>query len=273
MKIITIGNGVIDYYSDMNKMFPGGSALNVAVFSKRFGVEKSSFIGIIGTDYEGMHIEEVLRRESVDTTRMRKVVGETSKVTIKLDEEKDRIIGTWDKGVQAFVSIQLNEDDYAFIQSHDVLHVGLNSFLDEELESLSQIIALSYDFSTRRDKEHLERICPYLTYAFFSGSDLSQEECKELMEYVHQLGTQYVLITRAEKGAILSDSKTIYEQTIQPTEVKDTLGAGDSFVAMTLATISGSTNLQDVLQQSTNAATQICCSLGAIGHSLTMNQT
>jgi|SRR5690625_818879 len=167
MKLITIGNSVIDYYPDLDKMYPGGSSLNVSVFSKRFGSKKSAFIGMIGTDEEGKHIEKVLDEEQIDKDRIRKVVGKSSKVTIKLDSDGDRIIDKWDKGVQSLVAIQLNEDDLKYIASYEVLHIGLNSFLDDQLELLSKRISLSYDFSTTRNKEHLQAVCPFLEYAFF----------------------------------------------------------------------------------------------------------
>lgn len=270
MKIITIGNAVMDYYKDLNQMYPGGSALNVSVYSKRFGAEKSSFLGIIGTDAEGKHIERVLSQEKVDFTRLRKVVGKTSKVTITLNEDKDRIIGTWDKGVLSSVSIQLNKEDINFIESHDILHVGLNSFLDDELEALSQIISISYDFSTERREEHLNKVCPNLRYAFFSGSDLTINESKDLINYVHQLGTQFVFVTRGDKGAISSNSKSIYEQPIEKVEVKDTLGAGDSFVSMILTNMNHTDDLQEITKQATTVATKICNNLGAFGHVLTL---
>ncbi len=273
MKIITIGNSVIDYYPDLNQMYPGGSALNVAVFSKRFGAEKSSFIGIIGTDTASEHIEQVLTLEAVDAARLRKVVGPTSRVTIKLDERGDRIIGSWDKGVLSSVSLQLNKEDLEFIQSHDILHLGLNSFLDEELGALSKMLSISYDFSTTRNKDQLQSVCPHLEFAFFSGSDLSVDECKDFAGYVHSLGTKFVIITRGEHGAVLSDSERQYEQSINKAEVKDTLGAGDSFVAMMLTNMLKTTDFSVLLKDSTTIATEVCGSLGAFGHALTLSRS
>lgn len=271
MKVITIGNSVIDYYPDLNKMYPGGSSLNVSVFCKRFGAKQSAFIGMIGTDEEGEHIEKVLNKEQINKDRIRKVVGKSSKVTIKQTPDGDRIIDKWDKGVQSLVTIQLNEDDLKYIALYDVLHIGLNSFLDDQLKKLSNRISLSYDFSTTRDQAHLQAVCPYLEYAFFSGSDLSPAECNELIKQVHEYGTKYVIVTRGKYGAILSDFKTIYTETIDEKMVKDTLGAGDSFIAMILTNINQSTNLSNLLKESTAMATETCVNVGAFGHAFLVN--
>lgn len=42
MKLVGVDDNVIDFYKDPEGIFPGGNALNVAVFSKRNGVERSS---------------------------------------------------------------------------------------------------------------------------------------------------------------------------------------------------------------------------------------
>src|SRR5699024_6593090 len=135
MKVITIGKSVIDYYPDLNKMYTGGSSLNVTVFNKRFGAIQRVFIGMIDTDEEGEHIEKVLKKEQINKDKIRKVVGKSSKVTIKQTTDGDIIIDKWDKGVQSLVTIQLNEDDLKYIALYDVLHIGLNSFLDDQLKN------------------------------------------------------------------------------------------------------------------------------------------
>lgn len=49
MKLIAVGDNVVDYYQDQETFYPGGNALNVAVLAKRLGHE-SSYIGIVGND-------------------------------------------------------------------------------------------------------------------------------------------------------------------------------------------------------------------------------
>ena len=94
-----------------------------------------------------------------------------------------------------------------------------------------RICSVSFDFSEKRDEEYLERTCPYLTFAFFSGSDMSEEECERFAKHVHELGTRIVGITRGSKGAIFYDGEKFYHQGIKKVDAVDTMGAGESFIA------------------------------------------
>ena len=57
VKIIGIGDNVVDKYIHMGTMYPGGNALNIAVLCKRYGAE-TAYLGCLGNDYAGKHIYE-----------------------------------------------------------------------------------------------------------------------------------------------------------------------------------------------------------------------
>ncbi|OZU87199.1 hypothetical protein CIL03_18070 [Virgibacillus indicus] len=271
MKVISIGNSVMDYYQDRKIMYPGGNALNVAVLSKRYGAKKSSYVGILGNDHEGSHIEKALEKEGVDTSRIRKVEGATGKVKIKLDEGGDREFVEWKKGVQELVKMQFTSEDLKYILSHSHLHTSVYSYLDNEIPELSNDISISFDFSTYRKKEYLRSICPYIDFAFFSGSDLSLAACENLIEYVHKLKTKYVVVTRGEHAAILSDSYKIYKQPVTKGEVVDTLGAGDSFISMLLVQFYKTRDLKLAMKMATEAATKTCANNGTFGYGFSVS--
>ena len=63
MKLIGIGDNVVDYYKDQGKIYPGGNSLNVAVMCNRLNDEQSSYIGIVGNDGAADHVLEVLKKE------------------------------------------------------------------------------------------------------------------------------------------------------------------------------------------------------------------
>ncbi|UUZ82028.1 hypothetical protein LJK88_47265 [Paenibacillus sp. P26] len=54
MKLIGIGDAVVDYYKDQGMIYPGGSVVNVAVAARRNGAEQSAYLGILGTDLAGI---------------------------------------------------------------------------------------------------------------------------------------------------------------------------------------------------------------------------
>lgn len=90
MRLIAIGDNVVDVYNDRNEMFPGGNALNVAVLAKHGGAKRTAFIGIIGNDLEGDHIIDSLKKNDVDISRIRKAYGESGKAFVDLNSDGDR---------------------------------------------------------------------------------------------------------------------------------------------------------------------------------------
>lgn len=269
MKIIAIGDNVVDLYLDEEIMYPGGNALNVAVFCNRFSNDSCSYIGIVGNDIEGQLIEESLEKENINISRIRRAIGETGVSKVALDESGDRVFVGWNKGgVQSELKIQFTEEDLSFIHSHSLLHTSVYSHLEGDIPELCRKISVSFDFSTYKEEERIKKVCPYLEYAFFSGSDMSKKDCHELIKKCHALGTKYVGITRGKDGAVFSDSFHIYEQSSVETEVVDTLGAGDTFIAMLLTSIHQSNNIRISLQLAAEAAAETCGYYGAFGYGM-----
>ena len=49
MKLIALGDNVIDYYHNTKECFPGGNAVNVAVHAARLGAQ-AEYLGSLGDD-------------------------------------------------------------------------------------------------------------------------------------------------------------------------------------------------------------------------------
>lgn len=266
MKLIGVGDNVVDYYMDQGMMYPGGNALNVAVMCKRYGMEGSSYLGLFGTDFEGDHIIESLVTEGVDVRFIRRAIGETGKAKIELTIEGDRTFaGSNQGGVQKKLNLRLTEEDLQYIYTHDLAHSSIYSYLEHELYKVKDI-PISYDFSTRQDIDYLEMVCPHLTYAFFSGSHLTLEECYALFEVVSSLGVPVIGITRGPKGAIFSENGNVFRQEIVPTEVVDTLGAGDSFISAFLTHYHSKRDMESALREAAIRAAETCQYYGAFGY-------
>lgn len=72
MKLLGLGDNVMDAYLFRGELYPGGNAANVAVLAKRAGAEKSGYIGVLATDAAGEHFRTVLQAENVDISRLRR---------------------------------------------------------------------------------------------------------------------------------------------------------------------------------------------------------
>ncbi|MFS0724346.1 PfkB family carbohydrate kinase [Paenibacillus sp. 1P07SE] len=269
MKLIAIGDTVVDYYQDQGKIYPGGNALNVAVAAKRSGAESSAFLGITGDDAAAAQVLHSMESEGIDRSRIRRVYGPHGEAVVTLSEDGDRIFVGTNRGhrVSSLLRLQLTDDDLAYISQFDVIHSSVNSDLEHELARLAQQ-PLSFDFSIKKrwDDDYLQQLCPYLTYAFFSGSDMSITEIEELTSRVHSLGVKVVGVTRGSEAARFSDEGMLYEQLPLRVDIVDTMGAGDSFIGAFLAAYHGTWNMQTALGHAAIAASKTCKQYGAFGY-------
>jgi fructoselysine 6-kinase len=83
MKLAGVGDNVVDRYRDLGTMFPGGQALNVAVYARRFGLE-SAYLGAIGDDVAGRQVLGAMRAEHLDTSHVRIVPGPNASAEVAL---------------------------------------------------------------------------------------------------------------------------------------------------------------------------------------------
>ena len=59
MRLLGIGDNVMDAYLFQNKLYPGGNAVNVAVLAGRFGAQ-AGYLGILANDAPGRHFRTAL---------------------------------------------------------------------------------------------------------------------------------------------------------------------------------------------------------------------
>lgn len=267
MKIITVGDNVVDCYLDQGKFYPGGNCVNVAVNCKRNGAIKSEYIGIFGNDDKAEHIKWALDQEGVVYNRSRFMIGPSGQPRVNLTPEGDRVFVAGLKNtVQHTVRLKLTEEDLEHLSNFDVCHTSCYSSLEPELPIIQEKCDIAFDFSKNRQIEYLEKVCPYIKYAFFSGADLDNNEIKEIMERSHNLGTEIVGITLGSKGAVFSVKGEIFKQDIIPTDVVDTMGAGDSFIAGFLTNYIDNKDINEALNFAAKSAANTCTFHGGFGY-------
>ena len=71
----------------------------------------------------------------------------------------------------------------------------------------------------------------YIDYAFFSAEEMPVDELKECMATLFLRGPKLVIMTMGEKGSMVYDGTRYYQYGIEPCQVVDTMGAGDSYIA------------------------------------------
>lgn len=231
MRVIGLGDNVVDMYMHRNVMYPGGNAMNFAVYANLMGVE-SAYLGVFGSDDAAAHVHDTAQTLGLDMSHCRYEDGENgySQVDIK---EGDRIFtGSNKGGVLREHPVKLSRLDLEYLSGFDVVHTSMFSYVQQELPKLRQWCSfISMDFSDQFSKEHLKTYCPYIDCACLSCSHMEEEEILRLMRDIVDVGCRHiVLATRGNKGAIVMVDGRIYRQSPCLIKAVDTMGAGDSFI-------------------------------------------
>ncbi len=267
MKLIGVGDNVVDVYLDQDRYYPGGNCVNVVVSAKRNGAEHVAYLGIFGTDPEADHIKWALKQEGVEYGLSRTVHGASGHPQVNITADGDRVfVGGPKDTVQHVVKLRLCEADLTYIKQFDVAHVSCYASMEEELEKLSAIVPVSFDFSDRLDAAYLEQVCPYIEYGFFSGSALSDSEIDVLIKTVSKFALRAFVITRGSKPAICIIDDERYESEPLKIEVVDTMGAGDSFIGAFLRYICENMETEVVLDKARESAAATCSYHGGFGY-------
>lgn len=261
VRLVGLGDNVVDRYVDLGFMYPGGNAVNVAVHARRSGAE-TAYVGVIGTDDEGDLLKSSLLSEGVKTDRVRRVEGETAFATVYTDETGNRSFGLCLKGVSLFLP---DPDDLDYLAGFDIVHLCETIRMEEALPAIATRTAVSYDFSDR-DNDYAAPLLSAITVATFSRSDSSTEEVESQIAWAHAQGARWVIVTRGALGAVISDGTRIHHQPAAPAQVVDTLGAGDSFIARLLVRIWEGVDLLAAADEAARYSAEVCGMPGGFGH-------
>ncbi|QBD76993.1 fructoselysine 6-kinase [Ktedonosporobacter rubrisoli] len=227
MKVVTVGDNCVDVYTSMQKAFPGGNAVNVAVYLQRFGLE-AAYVGAVGSDAYGQLLIESLRERAVDVSHLHQLAGTTAVTSIEL-VNNDRLLGDYEEGVLA--SFTLGAEDLSFIRQFAAVHAGIWGKVEGYFpEFKAHGLITSFDFADRLEHAMVVPLLPAVDYPFFSY----QQDDSYIRDYLHEAqgrGARVAVATLGEKGSLAYDGKRFYTHGSEPVKVVDTLGAGDSFIA------------------------------------------
>lgn len=238
VKVLGLGDNVCDVYLHTGTMYPGGQEVNFAVYARMLGAE-SDFMGVFGKDAVADHVQASLDAHGVGHSHCRIYEGENGFARVTL-VDGDRVFkGSNKGGVLQQHPIYLEKEDLEYADGFNLIHTTNNGFTDGLLPALHGLSPLvSYDFSYRwNEEDRVERVCPYIDFAFLSCSDLNDEETEKLCRKLHEKGCSVVTATRGSKGATVFDGERFYRQLPDYVTPVDTMGAGDSFATAMLITI------------------------------------
>lgn len=241
MKYIGIGDNVVDRYVNKKVMFPGGNAVNFAVYTKKCGMD-SAYLGVIADDPEGQLIRRALTELGVDISgcpQCQNCATEHCDVVL-VDGDRTFVGSGWDQEKE-HLTLKLSDKELDYLKGFDVIHCGCYADMEDEIRKLKDFESIrTFDFSSEpeyRTDQYLEKICPYIDIALFSGEQMGAAEADELQKKVRAYGTALVLITNGTKGQTLYDGTTAHTGMVKLIQPVDTMGAGDSFFSAFVAAL------------------------------------
>lgn len=241
MRVLGLGDNVVDKYMHIMVMYPGGNALNFAVYGKMMGAE-AAYMGNFGDDEEARHVHETIAKLGLDISHCRFLKGENGAARVTLIEGDRVFLGSNQGGVSAQYPPVLSRLDLEYIHSFDLVHTSKFSHLEDQMPQLREAARfLSMDFSNSYTEEYLKEYCPYVDCACVSCGEESQEEdVTRRIETIVDYGCRHVVIaTRGAKGSYVWVDGKIYRQSPCLVKAKDTMGAGDSFITSFLVNYVG----------------------------------
>lgn len=227
----------LSYPSVANIELPGGKGANQAVAIARAGYDVK-MISIVGDDETGSKIIENLKNNKVDTSAVKVLSGKKSdgaNIYVSLTGENE--MKRFREAIDEFSTnlIYENEDliknaDYVVTQAkvpRKVLEELINFCYNNKVKTvLTPCPANGYEFDKKENRELLEKISIITANEEEVLKIMGSNDFSVCIDKLPQL-----IATAGPKGVAFCDEDGFYRavSAIEPKELKDTTGAGDTF--------------------------------------------
>lgn len=264
------GEVLWDMFPDHKKI--GGAPLNVALRLNAFGNDVS-IISAIGNDNLGIQLTDYLKKNKLNANNIQlKDNYQTGQVNVTLDSKGSASYEI--KSPTAWDNIEVNKQNLEQVRQSDVFIYGSlvcrNEVPKNTLFKLLEVAKFKvFDINLRPPFFNFELIFDLMHSADFIKfndeelelilKELNQNftSIEDAMTYIsNTFNATHVCVTRGDKGAILLANSNFYESLGFKIKVKDTVGAGDSFLATLLHKI--------INEKASNEAIDYACAVGAI---------
>lgn len=240
MKLIALGDNVIDLYENTGECFPGGNAVNVAVHAARLGAD-AEYLGAFGTDKLAAVLCQALDENHVDHSHCTVLPGRTTKTCNYnvLDGERHYLGIT--TGETWAGPLQITPEQMEHLKTADLIVSSCNAKMPEQMAAVEALPALfAYDFGEKekyRTDAYYDEVCHGIDLAMFSCAPMTEAEFAAFCAPLHRRGVVHVLATMGAAGQLLSAQGKILQKSIPMLHACDTMGAGDSFLAAFLCAL------------------------------------
>ncbi|MEU6391679.1 PfkB family carbohydrate kinase [Streptomyces sp. NPDC046939] len=233
--VLGFGDNTIDRFLDRGTDYPGGNCVNVAVYTRRLGLD-AAYLGMFGDDELGAYLRASVAAQGVSVERSPVLPGTTSVSTLHAKDGDRTFLGYTESTVQG--GWEPTPALLAYAASFSLVHSSVYSATEAHLPRLAAAGPLvSFDFSDEdeyRTPAYLDRVCPHVDLALLSCSHLTEAATRALLADVVGRGAGMALATRGLSGAMVHDGRTtltVPARPADPATMRDTMGCGDAFLA------------------------------------------
>lgn len=279
MRVLGFGDNIVDRFVDRGVEYPGGNAVNVAVYARLLGAH-AEYLGVFGDDEAGRFLRASIEGAGIPTPRCVVRSGESGVSSLRV-VKGDRVFLGWNGGgvtVREPIDLDDGRDDYA--ATFDLVHSSVYSRTEAQLPRLhAHDLLVSYDLSSDaefRQPDYLDRVAPFADLVLLSCAGLDEGEAFALLDDAVSRGAGLALGTRGTDDALVTDGTvrcSAPPELLADDEIVDTMGCGDAFVAGFLVDLHGSgwrrdapasaSALQGALHAGARAARDQCLVEGA----------
>ncbi|MGH3087233.1 MAG: carbohydrate kinase family protein [Rubrobacteraceae bacterium] len=297
-KIVTLGEVVADIYRDKSESAvempftarPGGAPANVAVAAARLGAE-AAFISSVGNDLFGDFILRALKAESVDTGSVvrQEPPTRTSLAFVEIFADGDREFTFYRSDPAADEVLSPEDVRREVVSGASFVNFGSIPLLTEPVRSATRRFAelareedvpVAFDVNFRARlweseasaREAVEPLLDLSTIVKLSGDETSPllgiESFEGAARNLLERGVSLALISLGVEGAFYATKD--FEGRLPAFEVEavDATGAGDAFLAATLAHLSETSweegSVREAVRRGTAAGAMACTDYGAM---------
>ena len=257
--------------SKAESAFPGGKGINVSRVLHVLNVE-SVALGFAG-GYTGEYIKQFLNNEGIQTDFVK--VEEASRINVKVKSDDETEINGSGPAIREEHIEQLLKK-ISFLGAEDMIvlagsipHSVPKSFY-QEIASQCQKQGTKVIIDAEKNLiQPVLSLHPFLIkpnhHELGEMFDVEIESIEDAVHYGRKLkesGTENVMVSMAEKGALLLTGDEVLYSSVPRGELKSSVGAGDSTVAGFLAGLSRGWDVRDAFRLGTSAGSATAYSIG-----------
>ena len=280
INIIGVGEVLWDLFPRGKQL--GGAPCNFVFHANKLGANALA-VSAVGNDENGQEILALLNKKNISQELIQVNEHPTGTVEVKLNDQgvPEYIIHenvAWDDiRFDSAVEQRLSETDIICFGSLAQRNKTTRESIVRMLKSASPKTLIVFDINLRQDyysKEIIENSLQSCHVLKLNGEELQiitglfglsgNSEEAQVRELMERYNLQLVALTNGSKGSLLMTPSEKSDLPTPKVQVKDTVGAGDSFTAAMIVGYARGEPLRKLHQQAVDISAFVCTQNGAM---------